>query len=106
MATRSPSSWQKVFSRARRLGAGRRSPGAQNGTATARERSVAWRRPRLRLGAMLETPRDSEVYMRAKPKATIAGVGELAPTRKADGRSSVDLMLEASRLAMLDAGLA
>jgi acetyl-CoA acetyltransferase len=43
--------------------------------------------------------------MPARPKTAIAGVGELAPTRRPDGRTSSDLIMAAAREAMLDAAL-
>ncbi len=43
--------------------------------------------------------------MDLRGKAAICGVGEVGPFRKAGGRTAVDMMLEAGRLAMLDAGL-
>ena len=43
--------------------------------------------------------------MTLKRKAAITGIGEVKPTRNPDGKTSLGIMTEVSRLAMLDAGL-
>ncbi len=43
--------------------------------------------------------------MTLKRKAAIIGLGELKPSRKSDGRPVLELLAEASRLAMQDSGL-
>jgi acetyl-CoA acetyltransferase len=43
--------------------------------------------------------------MQLRGRAAISGVGEVGPLREAGGRTAVELMLEAGRLALLDGGL-
>jgi len=43
--------------------------------------------------------------MTIRGKVAVVGIGELKPTRSPGGRTAIELMAEAGRLAMLDAGL-